>query len=189
MLNIPIAFEQNMTSPKKQEGLRINQDIKVSKIRLINENGDMVGVVSTKEALMQAKDAGLDLVEISPQSDPPVCKILNYGKYKYEQQKKKHEAKKNQKVVDLKEVQFRPAIDENDFQVKCKSIQRFLNEGHKVKILLRFRGRELEHKNIGIAIMDRVQKMFETISKLDHPAKLEGKQILMILSPKKGEEK
>jgi translation initiation factor IF-3 len=156
---------------------------------LIDENGEMTGVVPTKEALMRAKEAALDLVEISPQSDPPVCKILNYGKYKYEQQKKKHEAKKNQKVVDLKEVQFRPAIDENDFQVKCKAIQRFLNEGHKIKILLRFRGRELEHKDIGLAIMDRVKKMFETVSKLDHPAKLEGKQILMILSPKKGEDK
>ncbi len=156
---------------------------------MIDENGEMTGVVPTKEALMRAKEAALDLVEISPQSDPPVCKILNYGKYKYEQQKKKHEAKKNQKVVDLKEVQFRPAIDENDFQVKCKAIQRFLNEGHKIKILLRFRGRELEHKDIGLAIMDRVKKMFETVSKLDHPAKLEGKQILMILSPKKGEDK
>jgi len=144
----------------------------------------MVGVVGIKEALEKAKAVGLDLVEISPQSDPPVCKILDYGRFKYEQQKKKAEAKKKQKIIEVKEIQLRPMINENDLQVKCRAIKRFLEDGDKVKISLRFRGRELDHQEIGMNLLMRVKESFEAISKVDQMPKLEGKQMLMLLSPK-----
>ncbi len=143
----------------------------------------MIGVVNRHEALKIAAESGLDLVEVSPNAEPPVCKVLDYGKYKYELQKKKAEAKKNQKVVEVKEIQMRPVIDENDFQVKLKAVLRFLNEGNKVKVAIRFRGREITHQELGMEIINRVKENVSDIAKVDQAPKLEGRQILMILSP------
>jgi translation initiation factor IF-3 len=145
----------------------------------------MTGVVSRQEALQKAREVGLDLVEVSPNADPPVCKLLNYGKFKYEQQKKKAEAKKKQKVIEIKEVQFRPMIDEGDLTTKCRSIKRFIEEGNKVKVLMRFRGRELSHHEIGLEVLMQVKKTFEDIAKAENIPKLEGRQMVMILSPNK----
>lgn len=144
----------------------------------------MLGVLSKSEALKVAQEAGLDLVEVSPNAEPPVCKVLNYGKYKYELQKKKAEAKKKQKVIELKEIQMRPMIDPHDFEIKCKAIKRFLDDGNKVKIVMRFRGRELSHQEIGMGILLKVKTLFEEVSKVDHMPKLEGRQMVMVISTK-----
>ena len=144
----------------------------------------MLGIVTKSEAMNLAQRAGMDLVEVSPNAEPPVCKILDFGKYKYELQKKKAEAKKKQKVVEVKEIQLRPMIDPHDFGIKCKAIQRFIEEGNKVKIIMRFRGRELSHQNIGYEILMKVKTQLEEVSKVDHSPKLEGKQMIMIISPK-----
>jgi len=152
----------------------------------------MMGVVSTREALRSAEEAGLDLVEISPNADPPVCKILDYGKYKYEQQKKAAEARKKQKTVDVKEIQIRPMIEEHDYQVKLRAAKRFLDDGDKIKVTLKFRGREMAHTQLG---MDLVKRMIEDIGlagKVDADPRMEGKQIMMVMSPgsqKSGEAK
>jgi translation initiation factor IF-3 len=167
----------------QRDGPRVNGEITAAKVRLVNESGDMVGVVSRNEALAMARQAGLDLVEVSPNAEPPVCKILDYGKYKYELQKKKAEAKKNQKIVEVKEVQLRPGIDQNDLMVKTRAIQRFLEEGNKVKITLRFRGREVAHHELGMAVLMKVREQFEEIAKVEHQPRLEGKQMIMILAP------
>ncbi len=169
---------------RNHEGPRVNTEIHSAKVRLIDEKGEMIGVLTKSEALKMAQDVGLDLVEVSPNAEPPVCKILDFGKYKYELQKKKAEAKKKQTVVLVKEIQMRPMIDPHDFEIKCKAIKRFLEEGNKVKILLRFRGRELSHQEIGVEILNKVRKMFEDVCKIDHNPKLEGKQMIMIISPK-----
>ncbi|MBI1954096.1 MAG: translation initiation factor IF-3 [Proteobacteria bacterium] len=167
-----------------KEGPRVNQEITSHKVRLVNELGEMIGIVTRQEALKAALDAGLDLVEISPNADPPVCKILDYGKYKYEQQKKKHQAKKKQKVIEVKEIQLRPMINDNDLQVKCRAIQRFLSEGNKVKISMRFRGRELSHQDLGMEVLMRIKNDFEELAKIETFPKLEGKQMVMIMAPK-----
>ena len=143
-----------------------------------------MGVLSRSEALQFAINVGLDLVEVSPTADPPVCKILDYGKFKYEQQKKKAEARKNQKVVEVKEIQMRPMIDENDFQVKCRAIRRFLEEGNKVKVSMCFRGRELSHQEIGMGILTRVRTDLEELCKIEQMPKLEGRQLIMVLGQK-----
>lgn len=143
----------------------------------------MVGVVTKQEGLILAKKAGLDLVEVSPNAEPPVCKILDYGKFKYEQQKKKNEAKKKQKIIEIKEIQLRPMIDPHDLDVKCKAAERFLIEGNKVKLTIRFRGRELSHQKIGLDLLEKVRLRFEHISKVEHAPKLEGRQMIMILGP------
>lgn len=158
--------------------------ITAAKVRVIDQNGEMIGVLSKHEALQRAASVKLDLVEVSPNADPPVCKILDYGKYKFELQKKKAEAKKKQKVIEVKEVQLRPMISENDLQVKCRAIQRFINDGNKVKIVMRFRGREVSHQEIGLGLLTRVKEMFDETAKVEHMGKLEGRQIIMILGPK-----
>lgn len=142
----------------------------------------MKGVVSTREAMEMAEAVGLDLVEISPNSDPPVCKILDYGKYKYEMHKKAVEAKKKQKVVELKEIKLRPTIDDNDFNIKMRNARGFLEEGDKVKITLRFRGREMSHQELGTALLNKVKETLADISKVEYDAKFEGRQIVMILA-------
>lgn len=142
----------------------------------------MQGVVSVRAALEAAEAAGLDLVEISPNSEPPVCKILDYGKYKYEMHKKAVEAKKKQKVIELKEIKLRPTIDDNDFNVKMRSARAFLSEGDKVKITLRFRGREMSHQDLGYQLINRVKETLGDLSKVEYDAKFEGKQIVMILA-------
>ena len=141
----------------------------------------MIGVVSVRDGIERAQRAGLDLVEISPTALPPVCKILDYGKYKYELQKKKNEAKKKQKIVEVKEIKLRPFIAEHDYQVKLKSIKQFLEEENKVKVSLRFRGRELAHKEIGMRLFERLTKDLEGLMKVEHPARMEGPQVIMVL--------
>ncbi len=148
--------------------------------------GDMVGVVSVDQGIERARNLGLDLVEISPNADPPVCKILDSGKYKYEQQKKKAAAKKNQKVIEIKEIKLRPVTGENDYQVKLKKAYGFLEEGNKVKVTLRFRGREIAHKELGEKILKRFEEDLQEVGKSEFPLKLDGKLLHLILAPHKG---
>jgi translation initiation factor IF-3 len=165
-------------------GPRINEAIRVPEVRLIDENGQNVGVVPHAEALERAVQAGLDLVEVSPDANPPVCKILDYGKYKYQTQKKAAEARKHQKTVEIKEIKMRPAIDEHDYLVKMRSIKRFFEEGDKVKITLRFRGREMAHQQLGMDVLQRVKGDLETIAKVEAEPRLEGRQMVMVLAPR-----
>jgi translation initiation factor IF-3 len=173
-----------MPQPPAKDGPRVNQDITVPVVRLIDQNGAALGVVSVREAIAKAVAVGLDLVEIVPPSQPPVCKILNYGKYKYELQKKKNEARKNQKIVEIKEIKLRPGIEENDYQVKLRAMKRFLEEGDKVKVTLRFRGREMEHKDITTQIMERAKNDLVDLAKIEAAPKLEGRQMIMVVAPK-----
>lgn len=170
--------------PSNRDGPRINHEILSPTVRLVDENGEMIGVVTKNEGIERAQQVALDLVEVSPNADPPVCKILDYGKYKYELQKKKAEAKKKQKIIEVKEIQMRPMIDDNDFDVKCRSIKRFLGEGNKVKVSMRFRGREMAHQELGVEILMKVKNLFDEIAKVDYSPKLEGKQMIMVLGPK-----
>ena len=167
----------------EKEKYRVNRAITAQKVRLIDQNGEAVGIVGIREAMVMAREAGLDLVEVAAQATPPVCKIINYGKLKYEEQKKKSESKKKQKVVELKEVKLTPTIGEHDYQVKLSNIKRFIEDENKVKVTLKFRGRELSHKDIGERVMQRVLEDVKDIAKCDKNPQLEGKQILMILSP------
>ncbi len=153
-------------------------------VLLIDDKGEKRGVVSTAEAVAIAADAGLDLVEVSPNTKPPVCKILDYGKFKYQQQKKKAEAKKKQKVVEIKEIKMRPNIDDHDYEVKVKAMRRFFEEGDKVKVTLRFRGREMAHQDRGADLLKRVQDDFEEIAKVEQYPKMEGRQIMMVMAPR-----
>ncbi|QEX14931.1 translation initiation factor IF-3 [Hypericibacter terrae] len=144
----------------------------------------MVGVVSVREALIMAEEAGLDLVEISPNASPPVCKILDFGKFKYEVQKKENEARKKQKVIEVKEIKLRPGIDEHDYQVKMRSVHRFLEEGDKVKVTMRFRGREMVHQELGMKVLDRVRAELDALAKVEQMPRLEGRQMIMVMAPK-----
>jgi translation initiation factor IF-3 len=164
---------------------RINERIRVPQVRLIDHLGNQVGVVATPQALQMARDAGLDLVEISPTSNPPVCKILDYGKFKYEKKKKEHEAKKKQVVVKVKEIQLRPNTDDHDVDYKTKNIMQFLEEGDKAKITIMFRGREVAYVDQGYKIMAGLVEMTKDIAVVEAPAKLEGKKLIMILAPSK----
>ncbi|MAM35490.1 MAG: translation initiation factor IF-3 [Micavibrio sp.] len=168
--------------PQKDDGPRTNEDITASKVRLINQDGDMVGVVSLSEAIETAANAGLDLVEVSPDADPPVCKILDYGKYKYEQQKKAAEARKKQKTVDVKEVKIRPTTEEHDYQVKLKAARRFLKSGDKVKVSMRFRGREMAHQDVGMEMMIKLRDDLSDLGGPELDPKMEGRQMLMVIS-------
>ena len=173
-----------MQTPPTKEGPRVNDSINVPEVRLIDESGDNVGVVSVREALRMAEDAGLDLVEISPHASPPVAKILDYGKYKYEAQKKANEARKKQKTIDVKEIKMRPNIDDHDYQVKMRSIQRFIDEGDKVKVTMRFRGREMVHQDLGLAVLNRVRDELEEVAKVEAHPKVEGRQMIMVIAPR-----
>lgn len=164
--------------------MRINEQIKAAEVRLIDENGEMVGVFSPRDALSRARQADLDLVEISPNAVPPVCRIIDYGKYRYEHQKKLHEAKKHQKIVELKELKMRPNIDVGDYAVKLRSSQKFIQDGNKVKVSLMFKGREITHQEVGFALMHRFQNDVEGFAKVEVGPKMEGKQIYMLLAPK-----
>ena len=166
-----------------EEKYKVNRAITAPQIRLIDQDGNPVGVVSIKEASIMAREAGLDLVEISPQASPPVCKIINYGKMKYELQKKKAEAKKKQKIIEIKEVKFTPTIGANDYNVKLNSIKKFIASENKVKISLRFRGREISHKDIGEKLLNRVLDDVQDIAKADSRPQLDGRQIITIISP------
>ena len=173
-----------MDATPSRDGPRINAQITVPTVRLVKEDGTMAGVTSLREALNMAADAGLDLVEISPNADPPVCKILDIGKFKYEAQKKKNEARKKQKVIEIKEIKLRPTIDDNDYNIKMKAMQRFLQEGDKVKVTLRFRGRELAHQELGMAVLVRVRDDLDEVAKVEQMPKMEGRQMVMVVAPK-----
>jgi len=173
-----------MDSTPSREGPRVNEQIGVPEVRLIDENGDNIGVVSRDDALTRAAEAGLDLVEVSPGATPPVCKILDYGRFKYEDQKKKSEARKRQKTIDVKEIKMRPNIDQHDYEVKMRSIQRFLADGDKVKVTLRFRGREMAHQELGLKVLDRVRQELDEVAKVEQFPKLEGRQMIMVMAPR-----
>jgi translation initiation factor IF-3 len=164
---------------------RINHQISVQEVRLIDAEGEQVGIVSTREALRSAEEAGLDLVEISPTAKPPVCRIMDYGKFLFEISKKQAEAKKKQKQIQVKELKFRPTTEEGDYQVKLRNLIRFLEHGDKVKITLRFRGREVAHQDLGMKILDRLQQDTAEFAVVEQQAKREGRQLMMVLSPKK----
>ncbi len=154
-------------------------------MRLVDADGNMVGVVPIETALADAEEAGLDLVEVSPNAEPPVCKILDYGKYKYEDQKRKAEARKKQKTIDVKEIKMRPGIDEHDYDVKMRAMRRFLDEGDKVKVTLRFRGREMAHQELGLKVLHRVRDDIEELGKIEQTPKMEGRQMIMVVAPLK----
>jgi len=162
----------------------VNDEIDVPQVRVIDAKGENHGVISLEDALEIADEAGLDLVEVSPQVSPPVCKVLDYGKYKYEQQKKANEARKKQKTIDVKEIKMRPSIDEHDYQVKMKNVRKFLNHGDKVKVTIRFRGREMAHQDLGLRVLTRVREELEEIIKIEQMPKTEGRLMVMVITPK-----
>ena len=172
------AGEREPTGPK------INDQIRARDVRLIDETGQNVGVVARFDAQERANTAGLDLVEISPDAEPPVCKILDYGKFKYQEQKKAAEARKSQKIVEIKEIKMRPSIDDHDYDVKIKAMRRFFEEGDKVKVTLRFRGREMAHMQLGMDVLKRVKAELGDTIKVESEPRLEGRQMVMVLAPK-----
>lgn len=153
-------------------------------MRLVDENGEQVGVVDTASALQRAMDVGLDLVEVSPNAEPPVCKIIDYGKLKYQEQKKRNEARKKQKTIDVKEIKLRPNIDTHDYDVKMRNVRRFIDDGDKVKVTLRFRGREMAHQDLGAQVLERVRTELDEIAKVEQMPKMEGRQMVMVISPR-----
>ena len=168
--------------PRKDDGPRINDRITADEVRVVGADGEMQGVMSVPAAIALAEEAGLDLVEVSPNASPPVCKILDFGKYKYEQQKKASEARKKQKTVDVKEVKIRPGIEEHDYQVKMRNARKFLENGDKVKVTMRFRGREMAHQHIGMDLLKRMVEELSDVGKVDLEPKMEGRQMIMVLS-------
>ncbi|MCJ8144304.1 translation initiation factor IF-3 [Ancylobacter sp. A5.8] len=170
-------------APEK-EGPRVNEDIRIRDVQLIDQDGQNRGVVPTRDAIVMAQEAGLDLVEIAPNSVPPVCKILDYGRFKYQNQKKANEARKRQHVVEIKEIKLRPGIDTHDYDVKMKAIHRFFEEGDKVKVTLRFRGREMAHQELGYKLLNKVKEELATLAKVESEPQLEGRQMVMILAPR-----
>ena len=162
----------------------MNEDIRVREVHLIDKDGSNRGNIPVAEALAIAQEAGLDLVEIAPNAEPPVCKLLDYGKFKYQEQKKAAEARKKQKIVEVKEVKFRPMIDDHDYDVKMRSMKRFFEEGDKVKVTLRFRGREMAHQELGAKLLDRVKSEFASTAKVEMEPRLEGRQMVMVMAPR-----
>ncbi|MCX7384603.1 MAG: translation initiation factor IF-3 [Alphaproteobacteria bacterium] len=173
-----------MPAAPTRDGPRVNEDIRNPQVRLIDQDGEMLGVMSGREAIQRAYAVGLDLLEISPNADPPVVKILDFGKFKYEQQKKKNEARKKQKVIEIKEIKVRPNIDENDYQVKLRAMKSFIEEGDKVKVTLRFRGREMAHQELGVKVLERVRTDMEAATKVEQMPRMENRQMVMVLSPR-----
>ena len=165
-------------------GPRFNEFIQSPKVRVIDHEGENLGVMYTREAMEQARELGLDLVEVSPNADPPVAKFLDVGKFKYEAQKKKNEARKKQKVIEVKEIKMRPGIDDHDYDVKMRAIHRFLEEGDKVKVTMRFRGREMVHQELGMKVLERVRGDLETRAKVEQLPKMEGRQMIMVMAPR-----
>ena len=170
--------------PVQKDGPRINEEIRVREVQLIDQTGHNHGPVEIQIALDKAQEAGLDLVEIAPNSSPPVCKILDYGKYKYQAQKKAAEARKKQKVVEVKEIKLRPNIDIHDYEVKTRSMHRFFEEGDKVKVTLRFRGGEMRHPELGMKLLQKVRVDFDPVAKVEYEPRMEGRQMIMILAPR-----
>jgi len=170
--------------PARKDGPRINEEIRVREVHLIEKDGTNKGTVQIADALAAAQEAGLDLVEISPNANPPIVKILDYGKYKYQEQKKAAEARKKQKVVEVKELKYRPMIDDHDYEVKMRAMARFFEEGDKVKITLRFRGREMAHQELGTRLLARVKEDTAKMAKVEMEPRFEGRQMIMILAPR-----
>jgi translation initiation factor IF-3 len=170
--------------PVQKDGPRINDEIRSREVQLIDHHGTNHGTVEFRTAMDMATEAGLDLVEIAPNSAPPVCKILDYGKYKYQAQKKAAEARKKQHVVEIKEIKLRPMIDDHDYDVKMRAMQRFFEDGDKVKVTLRFRGREMAHQELGMQLLERVKGDTSVIAKVEQDAKFEGRQMIMVLAPR-----
>ena len=168
---------------KKNTGPRTNEQITASEVRVISSTGKQLGIISIREALNHAEDEGFDLVEVSPDANPPVCKIIDYGKLKYREQKSKKEAKKKQKTIEVKEIKMRPGIDTHDYNVKVKALTKFISGGNKVKVSMRFRGREMEHQNLGFDLLKKLTEEVIEYAKVEVPPKSEGKQIMMILVP------
>src|SRR3954454_6830747 len=170
--------------PVQKDGPRVNEEIRNREVQLIDQTGHNHGTVETRFAMERAQEAGLDLVEISPNSVPPVCKLLDFGKHKYKEQKKAAEARKKQKVVEIKEIKLRPMIDDHDYDVKMRAMRRFFEEGDKVKITCRFRGREMAHQELGAQLLARIRDEVTSIAKVEQDAKFEGRQMVMVLAPR-----
>ena len=180
---VPRRFQGNAPAPAK-DGPRINDEITSKTILLIGDDGHKYGEIGLDEALALGEEKGFDVVEVSPDNKPPVCKLMDYGKYKYEQQKKANEARKKQKVIEIKEIKFRPGTDIHDYEVKMRSVMKFLGEGDKVKVTLRFRGREMAHQELGTKLLDRVKEDLAPLAKVEMDARFEGRQMIMILAPR-----
>jgi translation initiation factor IF-3 len=174
--------EPAIAAPKRN---RVNKEIAIPQVRLIDAEGQQIGIVETREAMERAVQEGLDLVEIVPTADPPVCRLMDYGRFRFDQKKKLAEAKKKQKQVQIKEVKFRPGTDEGDYQVKLRNLTRFLNEGDKAKVTMRFRGREHAHRELGLNLLRRVEGDLADISIVEQQPQMEGRQMVMVLNPKK----
>ena len=173
-----------LAPPPPMNGPRYNEFINVPKVRVIDENGENLGIMFTREAIEQAAEVGLDLVEVSPTADPPVCKFLDIGKYKYEAQKKDNIARKTQRTQEIKEIKMRPNIDDHDYDTKMKKVFDFIGEGDKVKVTLRFRGREMAHQQLGMQLLQRVAENTSEVAKVESYPRLDGRQVRMVLSPK-----
>jgi translation initiation factor IF-3 len=169
----------------KKDATRLNTEITARRVRVVGAEGEQVGVVSINEALQLAYDANMDLVEISPNADPPVCKVMDYGKYQFELNKKLQAAKKKQKQIQIKEIKFRPGTEEGDYQVKLRNLIKFLNDGDKTKITVRFKGRELSHRELGMDLLKRIETDLEEVAAVEQFPKLEGRQMIMVMGPKK----
>ncbi|NYT85888.1 translation initiation factor IF-3 [Pollutimonas harenae] len=164
---------------------RINGEIRIPEVRLIGVDGEQLGVVKTSEALQLSEQHEVDLVEIAPNASPPVCRLMDYGKFKYQEQKRQQEARAKQKVIQVKEVKFRPGTDEGDYQVKLRNLRRFIEEGDKAKVTLRFRGREMAHQELGMRVLERVRDDLAELCQVEAMPKLEGRQMVMVLAPRK----
>ena len=178
-----IVRRPHSAPPSRDTGPRVNENIICSEVRLIGSDGDNVGVVSPEKALELSEEVGLDLVEISPNAAPPVCKIMDYGKYKYEQQKKESEARKNQKIIEVKEIKFRPGTDTHDYNFKIKNAKKFIIKGDKVKFTVKFKGREMQHTELGKELMNKIIEETKDIAKVESRPKFEGRQMIMIIQP------
>ena len=179
------SFENWRCFRISKQGHQINEEIRDKEVRLVSETGEQLGIMSARDALERAAEANLDLVKISPTANPPVCKLMDYGKYRFEQSKREKEARKNQHVVEIKEIRMSPGIDVGDFNVKLKNAQKFLADGDRVKVSVRFRGREMAHTDIGKKLLDRFAEQCAEVANVDKGAKLEGRNMSMFLSPKK----
>ena len=165
------------------EDFRVNHEIEAREVRLVDEKGGQVGIVSLREALLRAEDAGLDLVEVAPTARPPVCKILDYGKFKYEEQKKANAARKKQRITEIKEIKMRPSIDDNDYGIKMRKVREFIDEGDKVKVTMRFRGREMAHQHLAMDLLNKVKEEMADVAKVEQMPRLEGRQMVMVMAP------
>ncbi len=183
-MEVLTIIRRPIAAPPTRDGPRINDMINVPYVRLIDETGNNRGVVSTREALIAADEAGLDLVEIAPEADPPVAKILDFGKYRFQEQKRVAEARKKQKIIEIKEIKMRPNIDDHDYETKMRFVKRFFEEGDKVKVTLRFRGRELAHQELGMNLLMKVQADVAEIAKVEQSPKMEGRQMTMVMAPR-----